>query len=214
MNILIVEDDLGLANLLRINMELYGFVAKLVNSCTEFNKVKLIDYDLVILDINLPDGSGYDLIKVIKDKKIPIIILSAFDQLENKIKGFELGADDYLTKPFESIELIMRIKSILRRSKTEVDIITFGSTKIDFHQRLVTRENQIIELTNKEFDLLKYFILNKNYALSRAQILSDVWGFEYVGNTRTVDIHVQRIRAKLDFNLKTIYGYGYRLELK
>lgn len=214
MNILIVEDDLGLANLLRINMELYGFVAKLVNSCTEFNKVKLIDYDLVILDINLPDGSGYDLIKVIKDKKIPIIILSAFDQLENKIKGFELGADDYLTKPFESIELIMRIKSILRRSKTEVDIITFGSTKIDFYQRLVTRENQIIELTNKEFDLLKYFILNKNYALSRAQILSDVWGFEYVGNTRTVDIHVQRIRAKLDFNLKTIYGYGYRLELK
>lgn len=169
--------------------------------------------DLILLDIMLPKKSGYELMPIISKKNIPVICVTAKDKLSDKIKGFELGADDYLTKPFEPIELIARVKAVLKRTGRTDDIIGFDDIKIHTKQHKVFKGDYELELTPKEYELLHTLLEHKSIALTRQQLLEMIWGYEFEGNTRTVDMHVQKLRTKLNTDkIKTVYKIGYRLE--
>lgn len=211
-NILIIEDNKSISNLIKIHLDMQGYISHIANNGQEGLDLIKPSIDLIILDLMLPDMSGLDLIDPITKLGIPIIILSARDQLEVKVTGFQLGADDYLTKPFESVELIMRVKALLNRTKKARKEVTIEDILINFDQRCVHKNKEAVTMTTKEFDLLAYFIRNQNIALSREQILEEIWGYDYYGQSRTVDMHVQRLRAKLAIKIKTVYKYGYRLE--
>lgn len=162
----------------------------------------------------LPKVDGFELIGYIKQKDIPVIFLTAKNSVVDKVKGLRLGADDYIVKPFESIELLARIESVARRYNKNINIIKVNDMEVNIEHRTVKVDNKFIELTLKEFDLLILFLRNKNIALSREQILDKVWGFDYMGETRTIDMHVQRLRDKLNLknNIKTVFKVGYRFE--
>lgn len=170
--------------------------------------------DLILLDVMLPKIDGFTLISQIRNKSIPIIFVTAKESVLDRVKGLRLGADDYIVKPFEIIELIARIEAVLRRYDALPQNFTFKNIEVFEDQRIVKLDGELVELTYKEFDLLMLFLQNKNIALSRDQILEKVWGFDYVGETRTVDIHVQRLRDKLNLknDIKTVFKVGYRLE--
>ena len=170
--------------------------------------------DLILLDVMIPGIDGFSLIEQIKKYNIPIIFVTAKESVLDRVKGLRLGAEDYIVKPFETVELLARIEVVLRRYNKSSNIIKFKNIEVDTNTRIVKVNNKEVYLTAKEYDLLILFLRNKNMALSREQILDKVWGFEYVGETRTVDIHVNRIREKLDLkdNIKTVFKIGYRLE--
>jgi len=213
MHILVVEDDKSISDLIKIHLELNEFkVCQAYNGLEGKESVETNDYDLIILDLMMPTMSGYELLPVLREKGIPVIILSAKNQLEDKVKGFHLGADDYLTKPFEAIELMMRVKAVLSRtSKSVTTYIKHGLT-IEWKKRLVYKEEKLIDLTLKEYELLMYLIENEGIALSRNQLLEAVWDYDFMGESRTVDTHIQKLRKKLEIPIETIYKYGYRLE--
>jgi len=172
-------------------------------------------FDLVLLDIMLPGADGYEVLDYIKPMEIPVIFLTAKGSTEDKVKGLKLGADDYLTKPFEIVELLARVESILRRAgKTQAEIVV-DDLVIDTRSRSVRRGNKDIALTMKEFELLLLFARNKNIALFRETLYENVWGSDFMGDSRTVDLHVQRLRKKLHWEdkIKAIYKVGYRLEV-
>ena len=172
-------------------------------------------FDLVLLDIMLPGADGYEVLDYIKPLEIPVIFLTAQGSTEDKVKGLKLGADDYLTKPFEIVELLARVESILRRAgKTQTEIAV-GDIVIDTRSRSVRRGSREIALTMKEFELLLLFARNKNIALFRETLYENVWGSDFMGDSRTVDLHVQRLRKKLHWEdkIKAIYKVGYRLEV-
>lgn len=213
--ILVVEDDMAIRDLISINLEMAGY--KIFKAADGYAAKKLIDdesFDLVLLDVMLPKIDGFTLISQIRYKNIPVIFVTAKESVIDRVTGLRLGADDYIIKPFEIIELLARIEAVLRRYDNSPQNINFKNLEVLIDQRLVKLNNKIIELTYKEFDLLLLFLQNKNIALSRDQILEKVWGFDYSGETRTVDIHVQRIRDKLNLkdNIKTVFKIGYRLE--
>lgn len=147
---------------------------------------------------------------------MPVIFLSAKFDVKAKVKGLKAGAEDYITKPFEIMELLARVEGVLRRHNKLLKIMSFGSIAIDIDARIVTKENKSINLTAKEFDLLLFFARNKNKALYRTQIYSQVWGDDFLGDSRTVDLHVQRLRKKLSLEkiIVPVYKIGYRLEVK
>lgn len=215
MRILVVEDDYAIRGLIEINLGIVGYEVFLAE---DGEQGKLIfdreDIDLVILDIMLPKIDGYQLIEYIKKKDIPVIFVTAKGAIVDKVKGLKLGADDYLCKPFENIELLARIESVARRYKKNDSILMFKDIEIFTRNRIVKKKGEIIELTLKEYELLLMFLNNKNIALSREQLLDSVWGYDYFGENRTVDIHVLRLRYKLDLkdNIKTVFKVGYRLE--
>ena len=163
----------------------------------------------------LPGQDGFSLMKEIEPIRIPVIFLTAKDHLEDKILGLKLGADDYIVKPFAVIELITRIETVLRRYKANTDKFILDNLEVRLEERVVTLNGREIELTIQEFDLLKTLINNKNLALSRDKLLELAWGYDYTGETRTVDVHIQRLRKKLnmDDSIKTVYKLGYRLEV-
>ena len=168
-----------------------------------------------LLDIMLPGADGYEVLDYIKPMEVPVIFLTAKGSTEDKVKGLKLGADDYLTKPFEIVELLARVESILRRAgKTQTEL-TVGDIVIDTRSRSVRRGSKEIALTMKEFELLLLFARNKNIALFRETLYEHVWGSDYMGDSRTVDLHVQRLRKKLHWEdkIKAIYKVGYRLEV-
>lgn len=212
--ILIIEDEEPIRELIKMNLSMAGY--KTLEACDGEEGLELIDteqVDLIILDIMLPKYDGFELLPKIVKKDIPTIILTAKDRLQDKIKGLEMGADDYITKPFEAIELLARIKSVLRRAGKEKTKAVIDDLEIYLDQRKVLRNGEEIELTCKEFDLLRILVENKGCALSRDRLLEVVWGYEFDGNTRTVDMHIQRLRSKLGTDkIKTIYKFGYRLE--
>lgn len=213
--ILIVEDDEAISNLININLNMVGYESKQeFDGIQAFETIKKENFDLIIMDIMLPGIDGFKLMEKIKDKNIPVIFLTAKNSVIDKVKGLKLGAEDYMVKPFETIELLTRIEVVLRRYGKNENYIEFKDLKIYEEERVVKRGDEKIELTLKEFELLILLIKNKNIALSREQILEQVWGYEYFGETRTVDTHVQRIRKKLGLldNIKTVYKVGYRLE--
>ena len=194
MKILVVEDEAPIRDLISINLQLVGyevFSAEDGIIAQEFLEKQKVD--LILLDVMIPGIDGFSLIEKIKKHGIPVIFVTAKESVLDRVKGLRLGADDYIIKPFETIELLARIEVVLRR---------------------YNKNNKEVYLTVKEYELLILLLQNKNMALSRDQILDRVWGFEYGGETRTVDIHIQRIREKLDLknNIKTVFKVGYRLE--
>ena len=221
--ILIIEDEPDIRRNLEYNLGREGFKASSVGSIDEANeKLKSKKFDLILLDLMLPDGSGLDLCKKIKSNSeteaTPIIILTAKDDEVDKVVGFELGADDYVTKPFSVKELILRVKAILKRSDTKTKEVVeverqFGDLKIDVNSHEVHVDSQLIELTALEFRLLKELVDKRGRVQSRDQLLSEVWGYNAEVTTRTVDTHIKRLREKLGSMgkyVQTIRGVGYK----
>ncbi len=222
-NILVIEDEPDIRRNLEYNLGREGFKASSVGSLDEANeKLKLKKFDLILLDLMLPDGSGLDLCKKIKSNSeteaTPIIVLTAKDDEVDKVVGFELGADDYVTKPFSVRELILRVKAILKRSDTKTKEVVeverqFGDLKIDVDSHEVHVDSQLIELTALEFRLLKELVEKRGRVQSRDQLLSEVWGYNAEVTTRTVDTHIKRLREKLGSMgkyVQTIRGVGYK----
>ena len=214
--ILIVDDEEKIRELIRMNLELAGY------KCDEaedgemaLEKLNKFSLDLALLDIMLPKKNGYEIAQSFIKQNVPIIFLTAKDSVTDKVKGLKLGADDYIVKPFESMELLARIEVVLRRTGKFSDIFEYRNIKVDFAKREVFKNNEKIEMTAQEFELLKVLIQNKNLALSREKLLESAWGYDYYGDTRTVDMHIQRLRKKLSWDdiIVTVYKYGYRLEI-
>jgi len=223
--IFIVEDEKHIQELLQINLEDNGYSVKVFsNGESLFEECKRLIPDLFILDIMLPGMDGFEICKNIKAssrlRKIPVIMLTAKNEEIDKVLGFETGAEDYITKPFGIREMLARIKVILKRqvkeSEDEHEVAAFGDIKVDFSRREVLRGGNKVELTYKEFELLKMMILNKRKILTREIILENIWGNEYDGETRTVDVHIRYLRQKLEEDdanpkyIETIRGIGYR----
>lgn len=214
-----VEDEPNLANLVCKYLNSEGFEVTHITTGEEALDKINESYDLWILDIMLPGGlNGYDLIKKIRNiyPKMPVIFTSARDQDIDRIMGLELGSDDYISKPFSIRELMLRIKNLLNRVYSNIDlighIIEYNEYKLDFDKRIVTENGKNLNLTAKEYDLLMFLVKNKGKAFSRDQILDAVWGQEYFGSDRVVDDLMRRLRQKLpNLSVETIYGYGYRL---
>jgi len=178
------------------------------------NKVLEKRYSLILLDIMLPKANGFELMEFIRPMEIPVIFLTAKGSVQDKVKGFKLGADDYLTKPFQIEELQARIENVLRRYYKTDEILSYRNISVNVSSHKVTKDEQEITLAEKEFKLLVLFIKNKNLALFREQIYERVWEGEYTGDSRTVDMHIQRLRKKLDLydQLVSVFKIGYRLE--
>tara|TARA_R110000765_G_scaffold218667_1_gene323067 strand:+ start:176 stop:847 length:672 start_codon:yes stop_codon:yes gene_type:complete len=220
MKILIVEDEIDLQQSIVIYLEKDGNICEVASNFEEANyKVNMYDYDILILDINLINGSGLDILKILKKekKKFPVLIISANNSLEDKLEGLDLGADDYLTKPFHLAELNSRIKAVLRRGKFGGnDIITFNEIKVDTSSRTVYINDRMIAITKKEFDLLLFFITNKGRVLSKEIIAEHLWGdnMDLADNFDFIYVHINNLRKKLTNEgskyIKTAYGSGYK----
>ncbi len=216
--ILIVEDDSTIRNLilLTLQMENYNAIAA-EDGEVAISKLDEEDIDLILLDIMLPKIDGYGVLQKIQNKNIPVIFLTAKSSIQDKVMGLKLGADDYITKPFEPLELLARIEALLRRSradKKKSEAITFKHIMVLENERTVTMNNEEIYLTPKEFDLLLEFLNHKNIVLTREVLLNRIWGYDFYGETRTVDMHVKRLREKLNLKdyLQTMYKVGYKLK--
>lgn len=211
--ILIVEDEEAINELVKRNLQLVGHQCHSVfDGKTALSQMKHQSYDLMILDIMLPGIDGFEVIK--QANEIPTIFLTAKNSLPDRVKGFSLGADDYLTKPFEMLELLARVEAVLRRTMKTANYFESGNVKIDFSSRQVFHSGQLVECTPKEYELLEVLVNNRNIALSRERLLELVWGYDFEGDTRTVDVHIQKLRKKLGWEerIKTVYKLGYRLE--
>lgn len=213
--ILIVEDEKPINDLIEMNLSEAGY------DCTcAYDGIEAADiiekerFDLILLDIMLPGANGYELMDYIKPLEMPVIFLTAKGSVEDRVKGLKLGADDYLVKPFEIVELLARVETILRRAGKTQTVITVGDVTIDTRAHTVMRGSREIQLTMKEFELLLLFVRNRNIALFRETLYERVWQSEYMGDSRTVDLHVQRLRKKLHWEdkIRAIYKVGYRLE--
>lgn len=212
-SILIVEDETAINELVKRNLQLVGHQCTSVfDGKIAVSEIQHQSYDLIILDIMLPELDGFEVIK--QSNKTPTIFLTARTSLPDRIKGFSMGADDYLTKPFEMLELLARVEAVLRRTQKTVNCFEAGDVKIDFCSRQIFRSGQPVEFTPKEYELLEVLVNNRNIALSREKLLELVWGYDFEGDTRTVDVHIQKLRKKLgwDDRIKTVYKLGYRLE--
>lgn len=217
MHILIVDDEELIRNVIKeyLTMENY-LVDEAEDGDVAVKKALNKDYDLIIMDIMMPKMDGYQACKEIKkSKNIPFIMLSARGEEYDKLIGFELGIDDYMTKPFSPKELVARIKAVLKRTNKEEAKYVYSGLAINDSAHVVTIDSKEINLTPKEYDLLKYLIKNKNIALSREQLLSSIWGYDFYGDDRTIDTHIKTLRNNLgkyrDF-IKTVRGVGYKFE--
>ncbi|KNF09084.1 signal transduction response regulator [Gottschalkia purinilytica] len=214
-NILIVEDELFINELIKKNMSLVGH--KCISAFDGREALAFIDqhsFDLILLDVMLPGLDGFDVFERIDG--IPTIFLTAKNSLTDRVKGLNMGADDYLTKPFEMIELLARVDAVLRRTRKENESFELDNVKIQFDSRQIFVDDKIIECTPREYELLEVLVKNRNIALSREKLLELAWGYDYDGDTRTVDVHIQRLRKKLGLekHIKTVYKLGYRLEVQ
>lgn len=214
--ILLVEDEEPIRTLMRLALATAGYqTAELPDGRRLIETLEQGGLDLVLLDVMLPEEDGFSLLRKIRRYQVPVIFVSARSQLTDKVQGLQAGADDYITKPFEMMELLARVESVLRRTGRKNGVLTFQHLSIDEDQRQITdRSGAIVELTPKEFDLLVFFVRNRNIALYREEILEKVWHDDYEGTTRTVDMHVASLRRKLGLNrqIVSVYKIGYRLE--
>lgn len=215
--ILIVEDEIAISDLIKIELESKGYKCDVANDGEiGADYIEKNNYDLLLLDIMLPNVDGYELLEYNKKtKQIPTIFITAKSQTKDKIKGLNEGADDYIIKPFEMGELIARIEAVLRRYNKVNETKKIGNIEINISARTVKKSGREVLLTPKEFDLLVLLVENKNFALYRETIFEKVWGTELEFETRTLDLHIQRLRKKLGFKdkIKTIYKIGYMLEV-
>lgn len=212
--ILIAEDEKAINDLVTFNLELAGYdCCQVFDGNTCLQKIMRCKYDLIILDILMPEYSGFELMEFVDGT--PVIFLTAKNAPEYKIKGLRLGADDYITKPFDIVELMERVKAVLRRTKADEKYFEIDNVRIEFDRRRVYKNGIEVELKPKEFDLLEALVNHRNLALSREKLLSLVWEYDYEGDIRTVDVHIQRLRKKLEFSkrIQTVYKSGYRFEV-
>ena len=213
--ILIVEDEEPINNLIRMNLTKAGYQCKCAFDGQEAADMMAAEkFDLFLLDIMLPKINGYELLEYAQTLNTPVIFITAMGTVENKVKGLKKGADDYISKPFEIVELLARVETVLRRYNKAEKIIKILDIEVDTESRTVMQNGQQVILTLKEFELLLLFIRNKNFALYRDVIYESVWEGEDMGESRTVDLHVQRLKRKLHWENKivAVYKVGYRLE--
>ncbi|KOA18784.1 transcriptional regulatory protein SrrA [Clostridium homopropionicum DSM 5847] len=221
--ILIVDDDVNICEVIKMYLENSGYSTK---TCYDGKAAQeaFLEYrpDLVLLDIMIPHIDGIDLLKWIrKDYETPIIMLTAKGETFDKVLSLELGADDYIVKPFEPKEMIARIKAVLRRYNIEgenKEVLEFSGLSIDINSYTATYEGNELKMPPKEFELLYYLANNKNKVFTREQLLCEVWGYDYPGDSRTVDVHIKRLREKIqggsNWQIETVWGVGYKFEVK
>lgn len=213
--ILIVEDDVNIAKMLEVTLSIGGYESERCdNGKKAVDLVTSQSYDLVLLDVMLPDMDGFKVIEYINKEETAVIFLTALQDVMDKVKGLKLGAEDYIVKPFETVELLARIEVVLRRKHKSNNTIHYGDITMNIDEHTVKKGDDYVSLTPKEFDILAFFLQNQDIALTRERLLATVWGYEFMGETRTVDIHVQQIRKKMGLHNKlvTIPKLGYRLE--
>lgn len=216
--LLIVEDEKPIRNLIKRNLELVGHTCQAVGSGTEaWILIENQAFDLMVLDIMLPGKSGYELLERAREVQpgTPVIFLTAKESMGDRIRGLTLGADDYIVKPFEVRELLLRVRAILRRTRKEEESLCFDDIQVHFSSKKVYKNGAEVILTPKEYCLLETLLYNRNIVLSREKLIETVWGYDYQGDERTVDVHIRQLRSKLDLKdrLRTLYKMGYRFEL-
>ena len=224
--ILVVDDEIAISTLLKYNLEENGYdVTVASDGQTAYNLAKQESFDAILLDLMLPVIDGMTLLKNLRQDKVstPVILVTAKGDEFDRVFGLELGADDYITKPFSPREVVARVKAVLRRSQVdhqvlaESDVIKVQNVVIDDNKKVVTRDNQILTLTPREYELLLYFAHIIGRVIDRETILTAVWGYEFTGESRMVDMHISNLREKIETNpkspqlLKTVRGFGYTL---
>ena len=223
--ILIIDDEIHIVELLKFNLENNGYkVDYSYDGFDGYLKTKEFQPDLILLDWMLPNISGIDLLKKIRSdetlEQIPVIMLTAKNMEEDKLEGLEDGADDYITKPFSVKEVLARITSVLRRykytSNEKIEVLKADDIQVNVNKHIVTKNGQEIELTLKEFQILKLLIENKGNVLTRTFLLNKIWGYDYYGETRTLDVHIRHLRKKIGDNdsklIETVRGVGYKIK--
>lgn len=221
--VLVVDDDNNICEVIKMYLENAGYEVRVSNDGKEAQEA-FLEYkpELVLLDIMLPHIDGVDVLKWIrKDSEVPVIMLTAKGETFDKVLALELGADDYIVKPFEPKELLARIKAVLRRYSSEnenKEILKFEDLIVDSNSYNVIYKGEEVKMPPKEFELLHYLASNKNRVFTREQLLCEVWGYDYPGDSRTVDVHVKRLREKLqggfNWSIETVWGVGYKFEVK
>lgn len=213
--ILVVEDDPTISKLISASLKISGYESiPCFNGGDAIHMIRNNEFDLILLDIMLPGMDGFEIMEHIRGCGVPVIFLTAMGDVDNRVKGLKSGAEDYIVKPFEPLELLARIEIVLRRFHRDRRVLDFRDIVVNMEERSVRRGGELIELTPKEYELLVLFLKHPNVALSRDKILDDVWECSANIETRTVDNHVQRLRKKLGLeeSLKTVFKVGYRLE--
>lgn len=216
MKLLIVEDEVAISELMRMSLTRSGYTCDTAyDGEVAIDKIEQNSYDLLLLDIMLPKFDGYDVLAYAKPRKIPVIFITAKGSIKDKVLGLHSGADDYLVKPFAIDELLARVESVLRRYHQDIRNLSILGIQIDTVSRTITRDQERIYLTNKEYELLLYLIRNKNIVLYRDIFYQNIWENDDYDQTRTLDLHIQRLRKKLKWHhaIKTIYRIGYMLEV-
>ena len=224
--ILLIDDDANICDLVKVYLENEGYEVKTASDGTEgLSYFKMYEPDLVLLDIMLPKKDGWQICREIREQSSkPIIMITAKSEVFDKVLGLELGADDFIVKPFNVKELSARIKAVLRRcsshsSQSDDDVIKFENIEISLQKYELKLCGKSVDVPPKELELLYFLASNSNHVFTRDQLLDKVWGFDYLGDSRTVDVHVKRLREKLDgisdkWTLKTVWGVGYKFEVK
>ena len=214
--ILVIEDDTAISELISMNLTVAGDDTEALFDGNEVEELLKTDrnFDLALLDVMLPGKDGFELMDLMKEAKIPVIYLTAKNDVGSKIRGLRSGAEDYIVKPFEVLELLVRVEKVLERTGRQISRITVGDIEINLNEHQVTKNGQEVSLKPLEYDLLVLLAKNKNMAFTREQLLNQVWGSDYLGETRTVDVHIGQLRKKLELFdvIKTIPKIGYRLE--
>lgn len=213
--ILIVEDDPNIAKMIAATLAIGGYDSAIcANGREAVERAAAEAFDLMLLDVMLPDMDGFTVIQHIRSDRLPVIFLTAMQDVADKVRGLKLGAEDYIVKPFEAVELLARVEVVLRRGRRQQERLTFRDIEVAVEEHVVRRGGMPVALTPKEFDLLVFFLQHPDIALTRERLLAAVWGYGFAGETRTVDIHVQQLRKKLGLQgaLTTIPKLGYRLE--
>jgi DNA-binding response OmpR family regulator len=216
-NILVVEDERAISDLITMNLKLVGHTFSKAYRGPEVCEIlEREKTDLILLDVMLPELDGFEVMQRIAHFQIPVILITAKNSLADRIKGFELGADDYIIKPFEILELLARINVVLRRGEKGTSSFICDDVEVRYLERQVLVDQTPVDLTVREFELLEVLIRNRNIALSREKLLELAWGYDFEGDTRTVDVHIRQLRKKLGWEerIKTIFKLGYRLEVQ
>ncbi len=214
--ILIIEDEEAIAKMISMNLNVAGYETVIYYDGAEAEKGLEEDhsFDLALLDVMVPGKSGFEQMDTMKKYDIPVIYLTAKDDVASKVQGLKGGAEDYIVKPFEMLELLVRIEKVLERTNKLSNVITIGKLEINMEEHLVRVDGKLVSLKPMEFELLVVLAKNKNVAISRENLLKMVWGIDFMGETRTVDVHIGQLRKKLNMadSIKTVSKLGYRLE--
>lgn len=215
-HILVVDDEKPICDLIDINLSTAGYHCRCVqDGLAAIDLIEKENFDLILLDIMLPGADGFDIMEYIRPLKIPVIFITAKHDVHDKVRGLKLGAEDYLVKPFEVLELVARVEVVLRRYHKTDQVLSAGDVTVDLEALTVTKAGKPVILTNKEYGLLVLFMQNKNVALFKETLYEKVWKDEYIADSRTLELHVQRLRRKMGWekNLVAVYKVGYRLEI-